>query len=175
MTATSLVILLKLYEDHRFFVPYDLAMWWMTSKYNRAPFLCHVKLCMLFQSEWWNQIGVTVGNTQFWSKSTIFCPQNLTNDLDQSEFEGFDSCNRPSNLKLDSNRQFSACVTVKFDGWPRKTIGHFFFTTSSLVHHSKSIGEFKLHLQSRNAQFGSNLVIFYPVWPWNLMNDIEKQ
>ena len=43
MTATSLVILLKLYEDHRFFVPYDLAMWWMTSKYNKALFLCHVK------------------------------------------------------------------------------------------------------------------------------------
>ena len=27
---------------------------------------------------------------------------------------------------------FSAHVTVKFDGWPQKTIGHFFYTTSSL-------------------------------------------
>ena len=27
---------------------------------------------------------------------------------------------------------FSAHVTVKFDGWPKKTIGHFFYTTSSL-------------------------------------------
>ena len=60
---------------------------------------------------------------------------------------------------------FSARVTVKFDGWPRKTIGHFFYTTSSFVHHFKSIGEFKLDLQSKNAQFGSELVIFYPVWP----------
>ena len=48
---------------------------------------------------------------------------------------------------------FSARVTMKFDGWPRKTIGHF-YTTSSFVHHFKSIGEFKLDLQSRNAQFG---------------------
>ena len=69
---------------------------------------------------------------------------------------------------------FSAHVTVKFDGWPRKTIGHF-YATSSFVHHLKYIGEFKLDLQSRNAQFGSKLVICYPVWPWNLMDDLGKQ
>ena len=70
---------------------------------------------------------------------------------------------------------FSTRVTVKFDGWPQKAIGHFFYTTSSFVHHFKSIGEFKLDLQSRNAQFGSKLVICYPVWPWNLMDDLGKQ
>ena len=56
---------------------------------------------------------------------------------------------------------FSACVVVKFDGWPRKTIGHFLYTTSSFVHHFKSICEVKLELQSGNAQFGSKLVIFF--------------
>ena len=70
---------------------------------------------------------------------------------------------------------FFACVIVKFDGWPRKTIGHFFYTTSSFLHHFKSIGEFKLDLQSRKAQFGSKLVICYPVWPRNLMDDLGKQ
>ena len=70
---------------------------------------------------------------------------------------------------------FSAHVTVKFDGWPKKTIGHFFCTTSSFVHHFKSIGEFKLEIQSRNAQFGSKLAIFCPLWPWNLMDDLGKQ
>ena len=30
------------------------------------------------------------------------------------------------------------------------------------MHHFKSIGEFKLELQSRNAQFGSKLAIFVP-------------
>ena len=59
---------------------------------------------------------------------------------------------------------FSTRVTAKSDRWPRKTIGHFFYTTSSFVHRFKSIGEFKLDLQSRNAQFGSKLVICYPVW-----------
>ena len=70
---------------------------------------------------------------------------------------------------------FSTRLTVKFDGWPRKTIGHFFYTTSSFVHHFKSIGKFKLDLQSRNTQFGSKLVICYPVRPWNLTNDLAKQ
>ena len=66
-------------------------------------------------------------------------------------------------------------VTLKFDGWPWKTIGHLFYTTSSFVHHFKSIGELKLKLQSRNAQFGSKSAIFCPVWPWNLTDALEKQ
>ena len=69
---------------------------------------------------------------------------------------------------------FSTRVTVKFDGWPQKTMGHFFYTTSSFVHHFKSTGEFKLDLP-RNAQFGTKLVKCYPVWPWNLMDDLGKQ
>ena len=62
---------------------------------------------------------------------------------------------------------FLSRVTLKFDGWPLKTIGHLFYTTPSFVHHLKSIGEFKLGLQSGNAQFGSKSAIFFPVWPWN--------
>ena len=51
---------------------------------------------------------------------------------------------------------FSAHVSVKFDGWPCKTIGHLFYATLSFVHHFVPIGEFKLELQSGNAQSGSN-------------------
>ena len=65
-------------------------------------------------------------------------------------------------------------VTLKIDGWPWKTMGHLFYTTSSFVHHFKSIGEVKLELQSGNAQFGWKLVIFFPVWPWKLTNDLAK-
>ena len=57
---------------------------------------------------------------------------------------------------------FLSCVTSKFDGWAWKTIGHLFYTTSSLVHHFKAMGEFKLELQSGNAQFGSKSAIFFP-------------
>ena len=68
-----------------------------------------------------------------------------------------------------------ACVILKFDGWPWKTIGHLFYTTSSFVHHFKSIGEVKLELQSGNAQLGSQLVIFCPcdleIWQMTLKNN----
>ena len=43
---------------------------------------------------------------------------------------------------------FLSRVTLKFDGGPSKTIGHLFYATSSFVHHSVAIGEFKLELQS---------------------------
>ena len=35
------------------------------------------------------------------------------------------------------------------------------------MHHFVAIGEFKLELQSGNAQSGSNSTIFRAVWPWN--------
>ena len=66
-------------------------------------------------------------------------------------------------------------VTLKFDGWPWKTVGHLFYATSSLVQHFVAIGEFKLELQSGNAQSGSNSTIFRAVRPWNLTYDLEKQ
>ena len=65
-------------------------------------------------------------------------------------------------------------MTLKFDGWPSKTIGHLFYATSSFVHHFVATGEFKLELQSGNAQSGSNLTIFRAAWPWNLTDDLEQ-
>ena len=44
-----------------------------------------------------------------------------------------------------------SCVTLKFDGWPWKTIGHLFYVASSLMHHFIIICEFKLELQSGNG------------------------
>ena len=93
-------------------------------------------------------------------------------------------------LKLDSNRRFFSRetpnlgqnrwfffsrVTLKFDGWPSKTIGHLFYATSSFVQHFIAIGEFKLELQSGNAQSRSKSTIFLAVWPWNLTDDLQKQ
>ena len=79
---------------------------------------------------------------------------------------------RPIWVKFDD---FFSRVTLKFDGWPWKTIGHLYYATSSSMHHFVAIGEFKLELQSGNAQFGSNSTFFLAVWPWNLMYDLEKQ
>ena len=147
-------------KNWRFFVPRDLEIWWMTLKNKRAPLLYYIKLCAAFQSHWHIQTGVTVWkynsgqNWRFLSRVTLKI--DLRYDLEQGKSEGFDSCDRPSNLaQIWSKSDFSACVTLKFDRWPRKMIGHLFHTTSSFVHHFKSIGEFKPKLQSGNAQFGS--------------------
>ena len=71
-------------------------------------------------------------------------------------------------LKLQSgNAQFGSKFAIFCPVWPShltndlgKTIGHLFYTTSSFVHHFKAMGEFKLKLQSRNAQFSSKSAIF---------------
>ena len=79
---------------------------------------------------------------------------------------------RPSWVKIDD---FFSRVTLQFDVWPWKTIGHLFYSTSSFIHHFGAIGVLKLELEYWNAQFGSNSTIFRAVWPWNLMDDLEKQ
>ena len=79
---------------------------------------------------------------------------------------------RPIWVKFDV---FWSRVTLKFDGWPSKTIGHLFYATSSFVHHFIAIGEFKLELQSGNAQSGSNSAISAPcdleIWRMTLKNN----
>ena len=66
-------------------------------------------------------------------------------------------------------------MTLKFDEWPQKTIGHLFYATLSFLQHFVAIGEFKLELQSGNAQSRSKSTIILAVWPWNLMDDLQKQ
>ena len=118
------------------------------------------------------------GNAQFRSKSAFFCPVwpwNLMDDYQQGKSEGFESW---TGLVISNWIQivnFSARVTMKFDGWPCKTIGHLFYATSSFVHLFVPIGELKLKLQSGNAQSGSNWMIFRAVRPWNLTDDLAIQ
>ena len=64
-------------------------------------------------------------------------------------------------------------VTLNFDGWPWKTIGNLFQTEANFVHRFKAMGEFKLELQSGNAQLGSKSAIF-TIRPWNLTDDLEN-
>ena len=98
--------------------------------------------------------------------------------LKQGKSEGFESCDRPIVRRRPIWVKIGdvlSRVTLKFDGWPWKTIGHLSFAVSSFVQHFIAIGEFKLELLSGNAQFGSNSTIFRAVWPWNLTYDLEKQ
>ena len=78
---------------------------------------------------------------------------------------------RSIRVKIDD---LLSCVTLKFDGWPWKTIGHLFYVASSFTHHFIAIGVFKLKLQSGKAQFGSNATLFRAVWPWNLTDAFKN-
>ena len=79
---------------------------------------------------------------------------------------------RPIWVKIDD---FFSRVTLKFDGWPSKTKGHLFYSTSSFMQHFRAIGVSKLELESGNAQFASNSTIFRVLWPCNLTDDLQKQ
>ena len=68
-------------------------------------------------------------------------------------------------LNSGQNWQFVSCVTLKFDGWFKKTIEHLFYATSSFIHNFVTISEFK---QSRNAQTGTKFVLTFDLdlWPF---------
>ena len=114
-------------------------------KNDRASLLCCFKLCATVHSHRWIQTGVAVRKRPIW-------------------------------VKFDD---FFSRVTLKFDVWPWKTIGHLYYATSSSMHHFVAIGEFKLELQSGNAQFGSKSMIFFScvtlqfdVWPWKTIGHL---
>ena len=107
-----------------------------------------------------------------------FCILTFHYIHEQGKSEGFESCDQPTVRKCPIWVKIGDVlyrVTLKFDGWHWKTIGHLSFAVSSFVQHFIAIGEFKLELQSGNTQFGSNLMIFRAVWPWNLTDDLQKQ
>ena len=167
----------------------------MTSKNNVAPLLCYCKLCASIRSHSWFQTAVTVRKRPIWVKFDIFfsCvtlkfdgwpPKTIAHIFNvTSSFLHHLVAIYEFKLELQSgNAQFwskwtifVSRVTLQFDVWPRKTTGHLFYVASSFVHHSITIGEFKLDLQSKNDQFGSNSTIFRAAWPWNLTNDLQKQ
>ena len=169
------------------FVPCDLEIWWMTLENNRASFLCCFKLCETFHSHWWIQTGVTVRKRpnlgqirRIWcmtlknNRAPLLCYFKLYASFHSHRWiqAGVTVRKRPIWVKIDD---FFSRVTLQFEVWPCKTIGHLFYATSSFVHHFVAIGDFKLELQSGNAQFGSNSMIFRAVWPCNLTYDLEKQ
>ena len=189
IVSTSQANLLKLDSNRRFFSPCDLEIWWMTSTNNRASLLYYIKLYASFEIHQWIQTRVTVRKRPNWVKIDDFlvvCPRNLTDDLENNRAPFlclFKLCElfrrhwliergvtvRKPLIWVKINVFFSR-VTLRFDGWSWKTIGHLFYATSNFVHHFVPIGEFKRELQSGNAQSGSNLA----VWPWNLTDDLEN-
>ena len=125
----------------------------------------------------------------------IFCPMwpwNLTDDLENnrapllcyiklcaSKMVNSNWSYSPEAPNLGQNRRFFSRVNLKFDGWPWKIRGHLFYAASSCVHHFVAIGEFKLELQSGNAQFGvkidnfvSRVTLLFDRWPWKTIGHL---
>ena len=157
--------------------------------YTTSSFVHHFKSISAFKLE------LQSGNVQFGSKSTIFF-SCVTLQFDgwpwktighlfyaTSSFVHHFVAIGEFKLELQSGNAlfgsestiFFSCVTLQFDGWPWKTMGHLFYAASSFVHHFVAVGEFKLELQSGNALFGSKSTIFLAAWPCNLTDDLEKQ
>ena len=170
----------------------------MTSENYRVPLLHYVKLCASSQTPRWLQTGVTARKCSIRVKIGDFL-SHVTLKFDGwpwktighlfyvnvassfwyhliaiSEFKlKFTVWKHSIWVKIGD---FLSRVTLKFDGWPWKTIWHLFYVTLSFVHHFVAINdEFQLELQSGNAQFASKSTIFLAVWPWSLTDDLEKE
>ena len=148
---------LKLDSNLQFFHLCDHEIWWITSKNNRALLLYYIKLSL--QIHWWIQ-------TDGWPwKTIVHLFYTTPSFVHHFKAMGEVKPELPSgNAQVRSKLViFLSRLTLKFDTW--KTIGHLFYTTLSFVHHFKAMSEFKLELQSGNAQFGSKLMIFRAVRP----------
>ena len=163
-----------------YFVLCDLEIWCMTSKNYTAPLPYYTKLCASFQIHQWIQTGVTVRKCSIWVKISKFLSR-VTFKFDRrpwktighlfyttSSFVHHFKAMGEFKLELQSGipirveiGNFLSCVILKFDRWPWKTIGHLFNVASSIELHFIAISEFKLKLQSGNAQFGSKSMIFF--------------
>ena len=140
----------------------------------KTPLLCCFMLCASFHFHQWTLTGVTLRKRPIWVKIDYFF-SHVTLKFDRWLWKEVGHIfNATSNfvhrfvaigeIKLESQSGieqfgsklsiFFSSVTLKLDGWHWKTIGHPFYVASSFVHHFISIGELKLELQSRNAEFG---------------------
>ena len=78
-------------------------------------------------------------------------------------------------LKFDD---FLPPVTLKFYGWPSKTIGHLFNTNSSFMHHFMAIGEFTLELVRKRSNwvkcddFLPSVSLKFFGWPWKTIGHL---
>ena len=143
IAATGLVILLKLDSNHRFVSQYDFEIWWMTSKTNRP---CVVTV-------WKHTIRVKIGNFLSLGKNRApllfhvkLCASFQCNVWIQT---GVTVRKRSIRVKIGD---FFVPWDLEYRQMSLKK-WHLFNTASSSVHRFKTMGEFKLELQSNSTIF----------------------
>ena len=148
-------------QIRQFLVPCDLEIWRMTLKNNRAHLPCYSKLCASFRSHWWIQTGVTVrkrtigvnfGHFLSPCDLEIWCMTLKNNRAPLlccfkpcASFHSHRWIQTKVTVRKRSNRvtigDLLSRVTLKFDWWPWKTIGHLFYVASSFMHDFIAISE----------------------------------
>ena len=160
-------------QNQWLFAPFDLEIWWRTLKNNGTPFLYYIKLLCIISKPWvdsnWSYFPETLNSGQNrvtlkfdgWPRKTIrhifYAPSSFVHHFVAISVFKLEVQSGSDQFGSKSTICFSR-VTLKFDRWPWKTIGHLFLATSSFLQHFVAIGE--LELQSENAQFGSKSTIF---------------
>ena len=180
-----------------FLEPCDLEIWRMTLQNNRAPLLCRFKLCVSFHTHRWIQIWVTVRKhsirvkiDDFFSRVTFKFdgwPSKIIEHLFHATSSFVYHFVPIGEFKFElqsGNAQFGSNATIfravrPWNLTDHLPIGHLFYATSSFVQHFVPIGEFKLELQSGNAQSGSTSTIFksratfkFDGWPWKTIGHL---
>ena len=172
-------------QIQRFLEPCDLEIWQMTFKNNRAPLLQALYIISkpLVNSNWrCSSETPNLGQNQwFLEPCDLEIWQTTLKNSRAPRLTYFKLCasfhkhrwirtgaavrKRPIWVKIND---FLSCVTLKYDRWPWKTIGHLFYATWSFVHHFVATGELKLELWSGNGWIG-----FWPLWPWSVTPDLH--
>ena len=137
----------KLDSNRQFFHRCDHEIWWITSKNNRTLLLYYVKLCATFQIHWWIQTGFTVQKRSirveigdilsrvtfleiWWVTLETIRHLFYTTPSFVHHFKAIGEVKpelQSGNAQVGSKLViFLSRVTLKFDGWPWKTIGYLF-------------------------------------------------
>ena len=189
-----------------YFVRCYLEIRWMTLENNRAHLLYYIKLCASFQIHRWNQSCVTIRKILIRVDIDFFCPVGPWNSMDDIEIQKghlfyttlsfVHHFKAMGEFKLESGVTvrkrsipvkisiFLYRVTLKFDRWPWKTVGHLSYAASGFVHHFIAVGEFKMELQKKKKKititwilpgvtvqkrqncFFLPVTLTYELWPW---------
>ena len=140
IAATSIVILLKLDSIRRFFGLYSISQeictWLLLCcGYTLTDFPISIRLTSL--ALWQSNDCPSA------SKATLM---NMDKYFMWIHYERLHNHNKAKHNKTVCIFLGIYCMTMTFDGWPRKSVGQLFYTRLSFVHHWKASGEFKLEL-----------------------------
>ena len=114
-----------------------------------------------------------ISNVIYHSTSVMKLISNWVLLIIQGKSEGIDSCDRPSNLlKLASNCWFFSPYNLEICRMTSKTKG-----TYSMLHQAlctiipKPLVNSNWSYSPETLNWDQNWQVFYPVWPWNLMDE----